>query len=74
MSDRMTDERLAEIEATLYEDTDNIEELLQALKAERTYADGLKEWMRAVWEASEFSALDESFEEQWTAALEKTNA
>lgn len=33
--DRMTDGRLAEIEATLYEDTDNIEELLQALKAER---------------------------------------
>ena len=45
---RMTDERLAEIEATLYEDTDNIEELLQALKAEReriTELDGsLEEW------------------------------
>ena len=32
-----------------------------------------KEWMRAVWEASEFSALDEGFEEQWTSALEKTD-
>ena len=34
---RMTDERVAEIEAILYEDTDNVDELLQALKAEREH-------------------------------------